>query len=339
MDPLTHGVLGAVASQGFAKKHELGLAAIIGFAAAMLPDADTFIQSTQDSLLTLEYHRQFTHALFFIPLGAFVAAAALRFFFRNRVSFLRLYLYAMLAYATAGLLDACTSYGTQLLWPFSTERIGWRIVAIIDPVVTLTLIAAVTLAVVRKSRVPAIIGLALIICYLLIGLMQRNQVEQAAYALADQRGHLVEKIEVKPSMGNILLWRSVYLSDGSYYVDAIRAGLLSDIKIYPGGAVRAFDISETFPGLEKSSVLYNDIQRFNTYSSGFLVVHPDMPSVVGDIRYAMLPNGLRPLWGIETDSRQPDKHAKYRDIRIINEDVLNTFFGMLFGRQGTIDSR
>jgi inner membrane protein len=331
MDPLTHAVLGAVASQGFARKHEFGLAALIGFAAAMLPDADTFIQSAQDSLLTLEYHRQFTHALIFIPVGAFIASAVLWFFFRHRVPFVRLYLYAMSAYATAGLLDACTSYGTQLLWPFSTERIAWKIVAIIDPVVTLTLIAAVILAVVRKSRIPAIIGLMLIICYLLLGLSQRNQVEQAAYALAGQRGHPVEKIAVKPSMGSLLLWRSVYLSGGIYYVDAIRAGLLSDIKIYPGGAIKAFDISETFPGLEKSSVLYNDIQRFNTYSSGFLVSHPDIPAVVGDIRYAMLPNGLRPLWGIETNGKQPEKHVKYKDIRVINEDKVNTFLSMLFG--------
>lgn len=336
MDPLTHGVLGAVASQGFARKHELGLAAIIGFAAAILPDADTFIQSTQDSLLQLEYHRQFTHALIFIPAGALVVSAVLRFFFRHRMSFARLYLYAILAYATAGLLDACTSYGTQLLWPFSTERIGWRIVAIIDPVVTLTLIVAVILAIVRRSRVPAIIGLALIICYLLFGLMQRNQAEQAAYALAGQRGHTVEKIEVKPTIGNLLLWRSVYLSGDSYYVDAIRAGLFSDIKIYPGGVVRAFDLSETFPGLEQDSVLYKDIQRFNTYSSGFLILHPDLPAVVGDVRYAMLPNGLRPLWGIETDSKQPDKHVEYRDIRVINEDMVSAFLGMLLGQQNAM---
>ena len=79
MDPLTHGVLGAVAAQGFARKHEIGIAAAIGFAAALLPDADTFIQSAQDSLLTLEYHRQFTHALIFIPAGAF-AAVAIRIF-------------------------------------------------------------------------------------------------------------------------------------------------------------------------------------------------------------------------------------------------------------------
>ncbi len=333
MDPLTHGVLGAVAAQGFAKKRELGIAAVVGFTAAILPDADTFIQSAEDSLLQLQYHRQFTHALIFIPAGAFIASSILWFLFRHRVPFVRLYMYAMLAYATAGLLDACTSYGTQLLWPFATERIAWRIVAIIDPVVTFTLIAAVTLAVVRKSRIPAIIGLVLIICYLLLGLMQRNQVEQAAYALASQRGHSLEKIEVKPSMGNILLWRSVYLSGSNYYIDAIRVGPFSDIKIYSGGIVKAFDISETFPDLQRNSVLYNDIQRFKTYSSGFLVIHPNLPTVVGDIRYAMLPNGLQPLWGIETDSKQPDKHAKYRDIRVVNEGVVDAFLDMLFGQQ------
>jgi inner membrane protein len=237
----------------------------------------------------------------------------------------------MLGYASAGLLDACTSYGTQLLWPFSAERMGWRIVAIIDPVVTFTLIAAVLFAIVKKSRIPSFIGLGLIVCYLLFGLSQRNQVEQAAYALADGRGHSVEKIEVKPSMGNLLLWRSVYLSNGSYYIDAIRAGIFTEIKVYPGGAVKAFEISTTFPGLENKTVLYKDIQRFNTYSSGFLVLHPDHPTVIGDIRYAMLPNALQPLWGIETDHTQPEKHVIYKDIRVINEDKVDAFLSMLFG--------
>ena len=40
----------------------------------ILPDADVFITSASDPLLAIEYHRGFTHALAFIPLGGAIAA-------------------------------------------------------------------------------------------------------------------------------------------------------------------------------------------------------------------------------------------------------------------------
>jgi len=332
VDLITHGVLGAVASQGLARKHQIGIAAAIGFAAAMLPDADALIQSAKDPLLRLEYHRQFTHALIFIPVGGLIAAGILWMLLRRRVSFVRLYLFATAAYATAGILDACTSYGTQLLWPFSDERIAWRIVSIADPLVTLTLICAVALAIVKRSKVPAGIGLVLVMCYLLAGVFQRGEAEQAAYAVAGQRGHTIEKIEVKPSLGNLLLWRSVYRTGDSYYVDAIRIGIGSEARIYPGGNVSVFHGGEAFPGLKQDSVLYRDIQRFSKYSDGFIAQHPDRPSVLGDVRYAMLPNSLRPLWGIIVNASEPEQHADYKDFRNMNDDTVQMFVGMLSGK-------
>ena len=44
----------------------------------------------------------------------------------------------MLGYGTGGLLDTCTSYGTHLLWPFSTTPMAWSIIAIVDPVFTVS---------------------------------------------------------------------------------------------------------------------------------------------------------------------------------------------------------
>lgn len=330
MDLITHGVLGAAAAMGLARKHELKAAAAVGCLAALLPDADTFIQSAEDSLLRLEYHRQFTHSLIFLPLGSLVGALLLWLMFRQKLSFLRIYLLALAAYASALLLDTCTSYGTQLFWPFSDERVAWRIVAIIDPLVTVTLIAAVGFAIARRSSMPAAVGLLLIGSYFSLGLMQRGLVEQEAYVLAGQRGHAIARLEVKPTIGNLLLWRSVYQSGNFYYVDAIRIGMFSKVKVYPGGAIKVYNVSEKLPERARDSVLQRDIQRFAVYSNGFIVRHPEQPSVLGDIRYAMLPNSLLPLWGIETDV-EPGRHARYRDIRHVNARKVDDFLEMLAG--------
>ena len=70
MDPLTQGTVGAALAQSSADKKNILKVSIIGFLAGLTPDLDVFIQSSSDPILFLEYHRQFTHSLFFIPIGS-----------------------------------------------------------------------------------------------------------------------------------------------------------------------------------------------------------------------------------------------------------------------------
>ena len=70
MDILTHGLLGGTLAQSCSNKSETRAATTVGFLAALLADADALIRSSTDPLLTLEYHRQFTHSLIFIPIVA-----------------------------------------------------------------------------------------------------------------------------------------------------------------------------------------------------------------------------------------------------------------------------
>ncbi|MEX1237889.1 MAG: metal-dependent hydrolase, partial [Pseudomonadales bacterium] len=79
MDPVTQGVLGASlpqAASNYVVTHEpgtklrqLGTIGWLGCLSGMAPDLDILIQSPTDPILFLEYHRQFTHALIFIPVG------------------------------------------------------------------------------------------------------------------------------------------------------------------------------------------------------------------------------------------------------------------------------
>ena len=84
MDPVSQGVLGAVCAQAFAGKGEVRLATVAGVAGGMAADLDILIRSTQDPLLTIEYHRHFTHSLAFVPIGGLVVAAVLWPLFRRR---------------------------------------------------------------------------------------------------------------------------------------------------------------------------------------------------------------------------------------------------------------
>ena len=67
MDPLTQGVVGAALPQATRRKTQVGIAGAFGFVAGMAADLDVLIRSETDPLLFLEYHRQFTHSLIFVP--------------------------------------------------------------------------------------------------------------------------------------------------------------------------------------------------------------------------------------------------------------------------------
>jgi inner membrane protein len=72
MDPLSQGVFGASITQSFSNKKNIFYVFVIGFFSGILPDIDVFFRSNNDPLLFLEFHRQFTHSLIFIPIGSLI---------------------------------------------------------------------------------------------------------------------------------------------------------------------------------------------------------------------------------------------------------------------------
>lgn len=331
MDIVSQALLGATLAQSVARKSEIKYATVIGALAGVLADADIFIQSSTDSLLTIEFHRHFTHSLLFIPVGALIATLLLWPIFKKWLPFGRIYVYALLGYSMSGFLDACTSYGTHLLWPLSDERIAWNIISIVDPVFTLSLLIAVIFSLRRQSFNPARIGLGIAAAYLLVGVAQLHRAEGAAEALAISRGHQPEQLVVKPTIANVVLWRSIYKADGYYYVDAIRIGT-GKPKLYQGNSIPNFELSMLFPIPARDSVLINDIHRFENFSEGYIALHPEHKNIVGDVRYAMLPTSVVPLWGIEFDVDRPQQHAEFKFYRSMTATERDLFISMLFGK-------
>ncbi len=329
MDIITQGLIGATAAQAGAKPNEVRLGALVGFCAPLLADADVLIRSSEDPLLFLEYHRYFTHALLFIPVGALIASLLLWPLLRKQLAFKRIYLYAFLGFATAGFLDACTSYGTHLLWPFSDDRIAWSIISIFDPVFSLALIAAIVIGVVKYQPLAGRVGMMFAAAYLSLGAIQHERAESLAQLQAQQRGHTAERLIVKPTMGNLLLWRSVYETNGMYYVDAVRVGIPDNSRVFAGNRVQAFDINRDLPQLTDQMMVYRDIKRFELFSNGFLAWHPERPNVLGDVRYAMLPTSIRPLWGIELNLDATNEHVTFDNYRAMSETERKAFIAML----------
>ncbi len=344
MDPISQGVLGAVASQNFSRKEHIVAATILGIVGGMAPDLDFLINSDTDPLLFLEYHRQFTHSLIFIPVGGLICALLIHWSIellgklsgswpsrRWPLTFRQTLKYTTAGYATHALLDACTSYGTQLFWPFSDTRISWSNISIIDPLFTLPLVVMVVLAARKRKPAFARFALAWVCIYLGFGLIQKERAENTAWELAQSRGHSPTRLEAKPGFGNLLLWKVIYETETDYYVDGIRAGLTT--QIYPGASIVKLDVSRDFPWLDPESQQARDIERFRWFSDGFVSVHPDDSNIVIDVRYSMLPNEIKPLWMIILNhDASPEQHTGYAHEHGIANDTIEKFKAMLLGR-------
>ena len=222
MDPVSQGAFGAIFAQTISNKKKILVGSIIGCLAGLAPDLDILIRSNSDPLLKLEYHRQFTHSLIFIPLGALIVTLFVRLFSSKFLSWKETYCFCFIGYATHGFLDACTSYGTQLLWPFTDERISWNNISVVDPLLTIPISFLIIIAILKKNKLITFFGLFYIFLYLAIGLFQENRAENIGQSIANLREHESKRLTVKTSLGNLFLWKLIYEYNGFYYVNAVR---------------------------------------------------------------------------------------------------------------------
>lgn len=336
MDIVTQGLAGAVLAQSFSKNHETRLAMVIGFIAGLLADIDAVMTMYEpDPLLQLDFHRHFTHSIFFIPFGGLLAALLMWPVVKKHLPFKRLLIFTTAGYGTSGLIDACTSYGTSLLWPLSDERVSWNIISIFDPLFSFALIAAIAFAAVKQKPRYAAFGLCFAFSYLFVGFTQHQRVEVMAMTVAESRGHAVERVEIKPTMGNLLLWRSIYESDGFFHIDAFRAGLFGVDKHYAGDTLKRFELAD-LPEIASDSVMARDIQRFHFFSDGYIALQEsslltaDKP-LIGDIRYSMLPTSAVPIWGIELDLKNQQKHTAFNQFHESSDLSRQMFVDMVLG--------
>ena len=330
MDPISQGAIGAVAPQVVLRREQLRAVALLGCLAGMAPDLDVFIVSSTDPLLLLEYHRQFTHALLFIPVGAVLVALLLQPIVRRTLRLRETYLACLLGYATHGLLDACTSYGTQLLWPFSDYRVAWNNVSVVDPLFTLPLLCLVILAAVLRRRTFAVAGLIWALGYLLFGVVQHQRAEAAGAQLAAERGHQPHRLSAKAGFANLLVWKLVYEHDGHFYVDGIRTGLA--VTACPGASIARLDVRRDFPWLDPFSQQARDVERFRWFSDGYVAVDPHLENRIIDMRYSVVPNTIDPLWGIDLDPKAaPDSHVRYVVDRAARLEQRDLYWRLLTG--------
>lgn len=337
MDPLTHGLLGVAVAVAVAPREHRRSAALVGFLAGEFPDLDVFLRSQEDPLFGLAMHRHFTHSLLLAPLiGLAMAWLVVRCsrWRGSEVTVRHLGVAGVLAAFSHAFCDVWTSYGTRWFWPFSDQRVSWDWISVIDPLFTLPLLPMVIYGVIRRSRTWMLRAMAWAMLYLSLCVVQKHRVMDAARAVAERQGHRYERLTVKPSFGNIVVWRALYEVDGRAEVMCFRAGQeVSLLGQSRAPLVRLTDL----PEIDATSVLGQDIKRFAHFSDDWLAWHPQHPGVLGDLRYALRPDVVSPLWGIKVDPRVPASHVAFLSFRSARDEGWKELWAMIVHQHSMAD--
>ena len=144
MDTITHGIVGALIGKGFFSERNGRVATFAATAGAMFPDVDVIQEIfSRDPLAIVKYHRAITHSFVALPFFAALLAWLTRagFAFAKKRWNLSdwqappwaiLFVIYAIAIASHILLDAMTSFGTRIWYPFSQQRVSWDLLFIID---------------------------------------------------------------------------------------------------------------------------------------------------------------------------------------------------------------
>ncbi len=206
MDPVTHGLAGAViAKAGFSRS--LGkMGTITGIVVALSPDSDFILRLFGEETF-LRYHRGMTHSLILLPVYSLVLA-----FFFQRISkkknFLYFYLLCFMSLLSHILLDLVTSFGTMALSPLSDQRLAWDIIFIIDPYFTAILIVPflLTYHFKRYNRELGVLSLSLLIPYIALCIFSHNAAVAMAHREAGARNLVPGAVAALPQPLSPFKW-------------------------------------------------------------------------------------------------------------------------------------
>jgi inner membrane protein len=312
VDTFTHGLLGAAASQAIFGQKLPRSAGLIGLVAGMVPDLDLFLRSETDPVTSIVYHRQFTHSLIFIPLGALLVSLLCIWMKPFKGARPAVYGAAFLGYGLHGLLDACTSYGTLLGWPFSYQRVAWDIIAIVDPLFSLTLLVGVLWTLLAQRPWPARIALCSAVMYLGFGVWQLQRATAVQDQLASARGQVIEHRRVMPLPGSLVSWRAVYIAAGHIHVDGVRVPWWKGPLVKPGGATPLATFELVPRAMAERDGTRRVFEVFTWFADGLIAPIDGVSSTIGDMRYGAEASSLMPLWGMQFDPQRPDGPMRWR---------------------------
>ncbi len=308
VDGITQALLGAVVGHAIAGRKLGARATRWGAVGGVIPDLDSFVAAPFGEFATMVHHRGITHSLWFGPVVGSALGWLLWKWYRRRdpeknggAEQRTAWMLAMaFAVGTHPWLDSMTSYGTQLLTPFSNQRFAFEGIGIIDPLYSLVLVAALVVARVRRGRpeftkVVSWSALGLTTAYVILGMVLNARAVNFAREDLTKRGVSFDALYAYPTVFQLWLRRVAVHSPERLLVGYVSTWKPSPVHWWAGKIERSERI-ETVRKTERG-------QLFEWFAVGRTVGHerasPEGYVVeIDDVRYGLPGTPGFGMWGI-----------------------------------------
>ncbi|OAD90773.1 metal-dependent hydrolase [Aequorivita soesokkakensis] len=283
MDSITQIVLGAAVGEAVLGKKIGNKAMVLGAIAGTIPDLDVIANYFTDTVSALEIHRGFTHSIVFaVIFGLFFGW--LLSLWDKRASLKQWSWFWFLCFVTHPLLDAHTTWGTQLFWPFDL-RLAYKNIFVIDPLYTLPFLGFLILAMFQKRgsvkrRRFNNLGLIVSSGYMLLTLIFKGITYQKfVNALAEQKIDYLA-IETKPSPMNTIMWTA--------NVETEDAFLIGDYSFFDSKPIQFFSHPKNHQAL--GDLREEDkVQRLIKITKGWYTISEREDGIyLNDLRFGMM---------------------------------------------------
>lgn len=230
LDTLTHAISGAVLARATAPERRANTLSLkertwVGFVAGATPDLDVVL-TLLGPVTYLNHHRGETHSLLLMPIWAWLLALAFSRLGGRRFGWKAYYGICIMALGIHIVGDLITSYGTQILAPFSTWAPGWNTTFIIDPWFSGILLAGFLLSLYWRPRALAAGTLAVMTAVVLFQYSQYRSAIAAGEAYAAEQGIRADRVQAYPQALSWFNWKIVITAGEVYH--HTRANLLLD---------------------------------------------------------------------------------------------------------------
>lgn len=221
MDSVTQIVLGAAVGEAVLGKKIGNKAMILGGIAGTIPDLDVISGYFIDTVSALEIHRGFTHSIVFsVVFGLLFAWMLSRW--DKRANLKEWFWFWFLCFVTHPLLDAHTTWGTQLFWPLDL-RLAYKNIFVIDPLYTLPFLVFLILAMLQKRgsikrRKFNNLGLIVSSAYMVLTLILKGITYYKFEDALKNQNIAYSGLQTKPSPFNTILWTANVETKNSFLI-------------------------------------------------------------------------------------------------------------------------
>ncbi|AEE18874.1 metal-dependent hydrolase [Dokdonia sp. 4H-3-7-5] len=285
MDSLTQIVLGAAVGEAVLGKKIGNRAMLWGAVAGTIPDLDIVWRYLTDTITATEMHRGFSHSIVFSILAApLLGWLVHQLKKRSDVGWQgwsKLFFWGLF---THPLLDAFTTWGTQIFWPFNW-RVAFNSIFVIDPLYTVPFLICVLIAATRKCGTLSRkrtnnLGIYISTAYLLLTVVIKYIAHQKVVQNLEQQQIAYTQISTRPAPMNTVLW--------NINVDAGENYLIGDYSLLDSKPI-------TFKAYPKkrseSEALINtsEVQRLITISEGWYILERNQNEwIYNDLRFGLI---------------------------------------------------